>query len=496
MNQELLKPTGKTPLDYCRALRSVILAALLDELPDGLYPFQIRVSDRLITITLNASGEEIIVNQARQSGKTEAVVISILVLSIYYVKILKLHLRIGIFAPAASQSTLVVKERLRRRYMKIRPLLEALGVKLITGDSVYSELFVIRSLDDNVDARIRCLSIGKESNVTSETLNLIIIEQSEDVDPLKMTQEVFPMAAAVGGARMLDGTPKNVVINTYFYDACTKREDKSNIITVDWKEAALFNKKYAMFVKNEKENLGENSLAFKTQYELLWLLGVDKFTNLEALTAMSRKTPLILPTIDGKPVFKVYAGWDVGKQKDRSIITWGYGEGEYAHIIEWMEFEGTDYPVQSRHVAQRCLELGTAQICIDSAGTGDPILDFFRKEWRELPNGNGARLDIQGIRTNDIHEEDITSKLMLNCWRNKHLDFPSLDEAVAMRQRRERDRFIKEFLDLNMIWKGNMLHLESPQGYDKHDDYPKSCGLMLRSILKPPVKLVIRSVSF
>jgi hypothetical protein len=494
--QELLTSNNRhSSLDICRALRKIIVAALKEDLPEGLYPYETRVSDDIMRVTLNAKGEELFILQCRQSGKTEAVCISFLTLSIFFTKILKQHVRIGVFAPAASQSILVVKERLRRRYMRIKLLLDMLGLRLITGDSVYSELFVIRNIAENVDARIRCLSIGEKSNVTSETLNLIVIEQSEDVDPLKMTQEVFPMSAAVGGARILDGTPKNVVINSYFYDACTKREDRSNITRVDCYEASRWNKRYALFVENERERLGPESIGFRTQYELQWALGIDKFTTLETLQDMSRKQPLVVPMVDGKPVFNIYAGWDVAKQSDRSVITFGYGEGDMAHILEWMEFEGTDYPVQSQHVAQRCLELGARQICIDSAGVGDPVLDYFRKEWRNLPGG-GARLDIQGIRTNEIREEDITSKLMLNCFRKKLIDFPSIDEAIARRQRRQRDRFIREFLDLNMLWKGNMLHLAAPEGYDKHDDYPKSCGLMLRSILKPPVKLAIRSVDF
>lgn len=493
MSQQLINLNG-TPLQICKALRSMILAALKMDLPEGLYPYQITVSDRVIQITLNARGEELIINQARQSGKTEAVVVSILTLSVYFAKILRQHVRIGVFAPAGSQSILVVKERLRRRYFRIKPLLEGLGLKLITGDSIYSELFVIRNIADNVDARVRCLSIGEKSNVTSETFHLTIIEQSEDVDPLKMTQEVFPMAAAVGGARILDGTPKNVVVNTYFYDAITKREDRSNIVSVDWQEAAQYNRRYKDFVSQEMERLGEETIAFKTQYGLQWILGVDKFTTLDQMRDLSRQHPLTFPTINGLPIFKVHAGWDVAKEADRSIITWGVGEGDRAHILEWMEFEGTDYTVQSDAVAQRCLELNTGQICIDSAGAGDPVMDIFKRELRKLEGG--VKIDVKGILTNNPREEDITSKLMNDIWKNNLIDYPSQEEAARKNLRRERARFIEEFLDLNKVWKGNLMRLEHPSGYDKHDDYPKSCGLMLRSIMKPPLKLVVREVAW
>jgi hypothetical protein len=491
-SQYLLKQLGGNSFDICVALRRIILAALKDDLPDGLYPYQTRVSDRVFQVTLDARGEELIVNQARQSGKTEAMVISILALALYYTKVAKEHLRIGVFAPASSQSILVVKERLRRRCMKLRSLLESLGIKLVTGDSVYSELFVIRNVVDNIDARVRCLSIGEKSNVTSETLHLTIIEQCEDVDPLKMTQEVFPMSAAVGGARILDGTPKSFVVNTYFYDAVTKRESRKDIISVDWHEAAKYNGKYADYVQQERDRLGEESIAFKTQYELQWVLGVDKFASLEDMQALSRKRPLMLPMVDGKVVFKLFGGWDVAKEKDRSVITFGYGEGDHAHIVEWMEFAGTDYTEQSQHVAQRCVELSCSQMCVDAAGVGDPVIDIFKRELRKYEGG--AKVEVKGILTNNIKEEDITSKLLVNVWRNRLLDYPSQEEAAAQNNRQQRDRFIREFLDLNMLWKGNLLHLEAPQGWDKHDDYAKSCGLFLRSALKPPVKITIRAV--
>lgn len=489
---ESLAEEGATPLQICQSLRALIVASLTDDLPEGMYPYQTRFSDKMIEVTLAAEGDEVINSQCRQSGKTETVCITILTLSLYFAKVLKKHFRVGVFAPAGSQTVLIVKERLRRRYTKIKPLMDALNLKLITGDSIYSELFILSNTLDSVDARVRCLSIGERSNVTSETLNLIIIEQSEDVAPLKMTQEVFPMAAAVGGAIVLDGTPKNVVINTYFYDALTKREANDDTIIVDYIEAGLYNKKYKLYAEKQKEKLGEDSIAFRTQYGVEWVLGVDKFTNLDEMQDLSRKEHLVIPRVDGVPIFKVYAGFDVAKEADRSVVTWGFGEGDRAHIIEWLMMEGTDYSQQAKIVAKRCVELGTTQICVDSAGVGDPVIDFLKKELREIEGG--TKVKVLGIRTNDAHEEDVSSKLMAKVWKNKLIDYPGLEEAKKLKNRRERAFFIEEFIDLNKTWRSNMMRVEAPKGYDKHDDFPKSCGLMLRSIMKPPVKIVIREI--
>jgi hypothetical protein len=467
------------------------------DLPNGLYPYQTQVSDDLLLLILLANGDEYILNQCRQSGKTEGIVITILTLSVYFTRMLKQSFRIGIFTPAASQATQIVKDRLKTRYTHIKPLLAQLGLRLDTGDSYYSELFVIRNDSAGVDARVRCFSIGERTNVTGETLNLIIIEQAEDVDPLKMEQDVFPMAASNGGVRVLSGTPHDVVINTYFYDACEKRQNRKNIKFVKWEEAAKYNPRYAAYALQMMNTLGENSIAWKTQYELKWAGGVDKFTDRLIMDNLIRKVPFSSPLIDGVPMFIVGAGWDVAKESDRSVVTYGFREALHTHIKGWLEFEGTDYTDQEKTVAQMLVNEHVRRICVDSAGVGDPVVDGLKNELRELA-GKGftwaRKVKIEGIPTNNKFEEDKTAKLMMDVWKREQIDYPSYKESVALKQRRQRDRFVNEFLDLNKVWRANLLRLEAPEGEDTHDDYPKSCGLMLRSISGPSITLSMKEV--
>jgi hypothetical protein len=445
-------------------------------------------------LTLLAQGDELILDFCRQSGKTEAAVVSYLALSVYFVKFLKKDLRIGVFAPAGSQTVLVVKERLKKRYNRVKPLIDALGLKLITGEGQYSELFVIRNARDNADARVRCFSVGKDANINAETLHLIVIEQCEDVDPLKMENDVFPMAAAVGGVTVLSGTPKSEVINTYFYKAVTSKSDMRKIIKVAWEEAGKYNPRYLSYAMKVRDKLGEDSVAFRSQFGLEWALGVDKFTSYEELEKLTRKIAVFLPTINGRPLFYVYAGWDVAKEADHSVVTFGWVEEGRCHITEWMEFEGTDYTKQCDLIAKRCVELGVRQICVDSAGAGDPVVDFLKKALRNIEGGLKAR--VEEIPNNVMSEEDATSKLMHEAFRNGYVDFPSEAEAKRKNNKRQRDRFIEEFCDLEMHWKGLSLHLSAPEGNAYHDDYPKSCGMLLRSALKPPAKIVFRELQY
>jgi hypothetical protein len=491
---------GLTPLECCQAIRYVVLTVLERDLPTGLYSHQEKVTNLIMDIALNEAGEEGIVNQCRQSGKTEAVVISLIVLAIYYCRVRQKNFRVGIFAPAATQTILTVKERLRRRCIACRTVLRAFGVALTTGEGIGSELFILQHKNENgdeYDFRVRCFSISPDANITSETLNLIIIEQCEDVDPLKMENDVFPMAAAVGGARLLDGTPKNEIINSYFYDACTKREQGPHYIRVDDIMARAVNPKYDAYCREMIDKLGEYSVAYQTQFRCNWRMGVDKLCSIDSFLpvpkGVTRTAPIFLPIVDGKPMFIVGASWDVAKSMDRSVVHIGWRDGTIVHVIKWIVYEGDDYTDQVDDVAQQLLSHGVTQILVDSSGVGDPTVDMLRKKLKELPGG--IRVRVEGIRTSINTEDDITSKLLLQAFRDKLFDIPSPDEAHSIggiKMRRYRDMFITECCDLEKHWNGNLLHTCAPKGQDRHDDFPKSFGLLLRCLLKPPVKISIR----
>jgi hypothetical protein len=473
---------------------------LQTDLPDGLYAYQDRVSNLILDLALQEGGMEGIVNQCRQSGKTESVVISLIVLAIYFCRVKKKNFRTGIFAPAATQTILTVKERLRKRCVGARTVLKMFGLRLVVGEGLGSELFILQhrtEAGDEYDFRVRCFSISPDANITSETLNLIVIEQCEDVDPLKMTNDVFPMAAAVGGARILDGTPKNEVINSYFYDACTKRELGPHYIRVEYLEASAVNPKYKAYCQEMIDKLGIDSIAFRTQYACEWRLGVDKLCILEDLVKLSRKTPVLLPMVDGKPMFIVGASWDVAKSLDRSVYSSGWRDGECVHLTKWIVHEGDDYTYQVEAIAKDLVSTGATQICVDSAGVGDPVVDMLKKALRELPGG--IHVKVIGIKTSSAIEDDITSKLLVTAVKQGSFDFPSKEEADAMggaQMRRQRDRFLSEMCDLEKHWNGNMLRTSAPKGQDRHDDFPKSLGLLLRCLLKPPVKISIRSLDY
>ena len=418
-----------------------------------------------------------------------------LTLAAYFPHVLRTSFNAGVFAPAQSQAIQVVKKRLREQFFKIKPHLERYNLTLDTGDSYFSELFAMQDHTTLNYGMIRCLSAGKQSNVTGETLQLLVCEQSEDIDPLKLTEEIFPMLAATGGVAVLTGTCKARVRNTYFYDGLTKKDhDPLNYFIVDYKEAMKYNPKYRNHIKKTIERLpgGIDDIAFRTQYALEWVGGAGKFIQREDLFALSRKEPYKLPVDDdGYLLLPMRAGWDVAKSIDQSVVTLGVSDMEFAHIVHWLRMEGVDYPRQCRDVANLLNETGVEQISVDATGVGDPIVEFLEEALGDLD-----RYDINVIPVtleSSLKVHDQLSKLMSRVFQDSRIDYPSVREAQILGQIRERREFIDQFLDLETTWRQGKMKLVHPEGDRYHDDYPYSTMLMLHACMLPPPKIIMRS---
>ena len=97
------------------------------EIVKGLSPYQIKLSDWIIQAGIEGNSE-IGAEICRQAGKSESAMISILTLVIVFLHILKRPYAVGIFAPAASQTIEVDRERLRDRTAQLHDYLTECGI--------------------------------------------------------------------------------------------------------------------------------------------------------------------------------------------------------------------------------------------------------------------------------------------------------------------------------------------------------------------------------
>lgn len=489
-------------MDKAKALRDI----LMFEAGITLRPYQVELSDILLDIILSDEGDEIGVLQSRQSGKTETIADTLLTVGVFYPNVMKRKLSIGIFAPAFSQATQVARRRLFTRYTSVRQFLEGFDITMDIGRAHFSSLFVLHDLNNDIESRVRVLSGAPNANIIGETLDIAVIEQVENMNPSKMINDIFPMLSATGGCRVLAGTPSLEVKNTYYYDLMTKPEkqrppygtnpDGSFVFTVDWKEAAKFSSKYHDFVRKEADRIGVDSDEFRATYNIEWIVLRNKFITrqeLEALgsTILKSQKPKY-PHYLHDPDLPRFIGWDPARGEDRSVMTCIERDDAFHHwILEWLEFQGIKWETQLDD-AINFLQVWKPQVLlIDSTGLGDPIPEFANKWFREKRAEGVIDFDcyIEGYKYTSQSKDEI-NKMLDAEMHMKRVSFP-----VDTPQRREREHFKEDFLNLERNYKGNKLNLDHPDRHGTHNDYCTSLELALYASLKRSFTPVMRETT-
>ncbi len=454
----------------CIAL-SEIIAVVMGKI---LYPYNRKLTNRIIEAVLRSEGDEILALQARQSGKTEAVINAIITLSIFFVSVLNMRFECGLFAPAKSQAIQVTRARMRVRMGAIEEFINTIGLTTMLGDGRTTGLYVIHDLQNGLEAQITSLSADKTANIKGETLNLIILEQVEDVNDSKMKSDIFPMGAAVGGTRVLSGTSTLEIRNEYFYDRITMAAPGEAII-IDCIEASKYNLKYRAFIEKEKTRLGENSLEFRAQYYLEWGTTMIHFIEDRQLFLSLSKD---IEPVEG--LVKV-AGWDPARMNDYSVVTIMEGV-EDSYITDWWYSQGTNLEEQVYVVIDWLQEKDVSILAVDAIGLGIGVCDMLENN---LPNS------IQLLRVDmNAKQQDEMFKVLDREIKTERFHYPKA-------QSRARDLFLQQMLRLQKKFSGRYLLTEAPKGKGSHDDFADSTALALWALKgEEPFEVGVESLSW
>lgn len=421
-----------------------------------LYPYQTKLVNKLIEAVLRAEGDEHLVLQARQSGKTEAVVNAIITLSIFYITILQQKFKAGVFAPAQSQAIQVTRARIRERIMEIQDVLDDMGIMPVMGKGRTTPLFIFKDLSTGHEATIRALSADLTANVKGEDFNLIIIEQVEDTDSSKLKSDIFPMGAAVGGVRILSGTSTLEIYNDYFYDKLAVAGPDDALI-IDCNEASKYNPKYRAFIELEKERLGEDSLEFRAQYLLEWGSSIIHY--------IEDRTAFLLLSEATKPMkgIKKVAGWDPARMNDYSVVTVMEEQGDTSVVTDWWFSQGTNLEEQVYVVSDWLEERGVSVLAVDSIGLGVGVCDMLDNHLKSVEI---IRVDMKA------RMQDEMFKLLDREIKTSRLRYPSENN-------RARALFLQQMFRVEKKFSGRSLLVEAPEGRDSHDDFCDSLGLAM-----------------
>lgn len=268
-----------------------------------LYDYQREFTKRVIRSVLANDGAEITALFSRQSGKTEGIAVVVcgllVILPILASEFPALSqfsegFHVGIYAPAGDQ--------VETTYARALARMKSHDASLVLSDPEVREDLVGtgRHLMLTNGSFVRGQSAAKQTNIESKTYHLVIVEEAQDVDTLKVRKSIHPMLTATNGTMVKIGTanPKKSDfhdavkrnraleaagkgVNGFEFDYKRVIKDKAKQFKADGK---VFHTYYAKFIAAEKDRIGEDSDEFRMSYCLEFILERGLFITEPALT--------------------------------------------------------------------------------------------------------------------------------------------------------------------------------------------------------------------
>lgn len=445
------------------------------------YPYQELVSDRILEaliqnlrLTASATEEdikklklvELPIEFSRQSGKTTAVVYTVEFiltwLSVYFDR----QIHIGIFAPQIEQAkTDFDRLKLALRRVKDMIIVDEATEKLVKEQENAKTLV----LPDGSSCYIA--PVSKTSHPESKTLDLMIFEESQDLDDQIVKESIWPIGASTNAPRIYIGTAGTSIkyfyrlgqqgkaLKLYFEDIAAQRR------TIYEQTGEAKHLIYEQTVRQEIEKQGFDSDEIQRPYFGKWLIGTGNFTTedeLDGLIDHERKRVTQRHT-----KYSCYAGIDTAKHPDSTIVTViRYNpELKKKELLNWCELHGENYQDQFDIIKFFLSNYRIDAVAIDSTGQGDFMPDMFQNntEWSDEKSG------LYRIKFSAVSKDLMYKNLKVSI-KEKLTSLPELTTKQG-------EKFRQEMLDLQQQHKGQLLSVSHPDDANAHDDYCDSWAL-------------------
>lgn len=443
------------------------------------YPYQELVSDRILEaliqnlrLTNGATEEdvkklkliEIPIEFSRQSGKTTAIVYTVEFiltwLSVYFNR----QIHIGIFAPQIEQA--------RTDFDRLKIALRRIKDMIVTDEEME------RLIKEQENAKVLVLPDGsscyiapvtKTSKPESKTLDLIIFEESQDLDDQIVKESIWPIGASTNSPRIYVGTAGTRIchfyrlgqsgraIKLYFEDIAAQRrktyeetQNASHLI-------------YEQTIRQEIQLHGFESDEIQRPYFGKWLIGTGQYVTESDLQSLVTDKGITYHHMK----MECFAGIDTAKHPDSTVVTViRYNPTlKKKELLNWCELRGENYQDQFDIIKEFLSHYRIAAVAIDSTGQGDFMPDMFENntEWSD-ENSGLYRVKFSAVSKDLIYKNlKVSIKELLT-------DLPKLSTKMG-------EKFKQQMLDLQQEYKGQLLSVHHPNDPQAHDDYPDSWAL-------------------
>lgn len=443
------------------------------------YPYQEEVSDKILEaliqnlrLTSSASEEEIKklklieipIEFSRQSGKTTAVVYTVEFIMTWLSVYFKRQIHIGIFAPQIEQAkTDFDRLKIALRKVKDMIVIDEATEKLVKEQENAKTLV----LPDGSSCYIA--PVSKTSHPESKTLDLMIFEESQDLDDKIVKESIWPIGASTNAPRVYIGTAGTSIKYFYrlgqsgeslklYYDDIVAQRRLTYGKTKDAKHLI-----YEQTVKQEIEKHGRDSDEIQRPYFGKWLIGTGQFCTQEDLDKLYSDRGLT----NQYKKSDCYAGIDTAKNPDSTIVTILRYNEEIGkkEVINWLELRGENYKDQFDIINFFLSNYRIVAVAIDSTGQGDFMPDMFEREteWADEKSG------LYRVKFSAVSKD-----LM---YKNLKVSIKELLTTLPKQGTKNSEKFRQQMLDLQQEYKGQLLSVHHPDDPNAHDDYPDSWAL-------------------
>ena len=211
-----------------------------------------------------------------------------------------------------------------------------------------------------------------ENLLRGYTAHMVIVDEAAFLEDEVITSILFPMLAATKGALILLSTPWGR--GNYFHRAFT--DPGYSVHHIKSSECPLIS---AEFLEEQRRNMTEE--AYRREYEAKFLEAAQSYfiqelirscvdPELELWTGLEAVSP---------PSGVYYAGCDLGKLQDYSVLAVVRRVGEVLQLVFLQEFPlGTSYPSVVGAIVRAAERFRLRMVLVDESGVGEAVLDEVR----------------------------------------------------------------------------------------------------------------------
>jgi hypothetical protein len=316
-----------------------------------------------------------------------------------------------------------------------------------------------------------------KANIESKSYHFILIDECQTADEKMVNKSIRPMGAFYRAVKCYTGTTSEK--KGVFYKAiqtnkrlALERGGHRNHFEYDWKYCARYNPDYLWSVRDDMQQMGEDSDEFQMAYLLKWPLEAGMFTTEEQLKEL---TDTSMEAVPGWAKSPLIAGIDVGKKIDSTVVTVIWVDPDYTdpygyrdhRVLNWLELKGDRWEEQYVKIVEFLANYTITHLSIDGNGVGDVVAERLEKLLPgvvivQQPADNGAQ-----------------SKRWKHLMELMNRGLVSWPGGRNTRRSSNFKRFIKQMEDLEKDYKSGNLVAAAPRMAGAHDDFPDSLALGL-----------------